>query len=187
MKPSEAHTDKQLLEQMHQGDHRAFTELYNRYWPVLWRYASQAMKSQEDAQDIVQEVFATLWEKRNTIQISQSLQAYLYRSVLNRVIDQSHKTKYAATYLHDLKATYQEGDYTTDNLIHEKELIQKFEAGLNELPTKMRTIFEQSRLEQKTHQEISDELGISRDNVNRQIKNALIVLKKRLLSVMLFF
>ncbi len=174
-------TDDVLLAFLRHDDQQAFEALYERYWAPLWSYAKNAMADPDDAEDIVQELFMTLWEKRNTLQINTSLRAYLYRAALNKVIDRSDRSKYRLSYLEDLKRTYDQGNYTTDGKLFEKELLKRFEACVRKMPPKMRTIFTLSRLHSMTHQQISDYLSISRDNVNRQIKNALIILKKSLL------
>jgi|SRR5690606_5714314 len=175
------HTDDVLIALLRDGDQQAFKALYERYWTPLWSYARNAMVDPDDAEDIVQELFMTLWEKRVSLQINTSLKAYLYRATLNKVIDRIDRSRYRSSYLEDLKYTYDHGNYTTESSLFEKELAQRFEACIGKMPPKMRTIFTLSRLHMMTHQQISDYLKISRDNVNRQIKNALILLKRSLL------
>lgn len=165
------------------GDQQAFKTLYERYWAPLWSYATNAMADPNDAEDIVQEIFMALWERRATLQIKTSLKAYLYRAALNKVIDRSSRSKYRLSYIEDLKRTYDQGYYTTDGKLFEKELVKRFEACVRKMPPKMRTIFKLSRLSMMSHQQISNYLHISRENVNRQIKNALILLKRSLLAV----
>ncbi|WP_257668400.1 RNA polymerase sigma factor [Parapedobacter tibetensis] len=174
-------TDNTLLKLLRDGDQRAFKALYERHWHSLWSYARNAMADPDDAEDIVQELFMTLWEKRKALDISTSLKSYLYRATLNKVIDRSDRAKYRFSYLKELKRTYEQGNYTIDGKLFEKELMGRFEACVGKMPPKMRTIFTLSRTHMLTHQQIGNYLNISRDNVNRQIKNALILLKKSLL------
>lgn len=178
-------TDDALLVQIRQDDQQAFKVLYDRYWGALWGYARNAMEDADDAEDIVQELFITLWEKRSQLQIHTSLKAYLYRAVLNKVIDRIDRSKHRDSYLENLKRTYDEGSYTTEHVLFEKELAERVETCIGKMPPKMRIIFSLSRFEHMSHQQISDYLGISRDNVNRQIKNALSLLKKNLLLILI--
>lgn len=180
------HTDEALLDMLQDGDQRAFKALYDRYWTPLWSYAVNAMADDDEAEDILQELFMSIWEKRTTLHINTSLKAYLYRAVLNRVIDRIDRSKYRKTYLDDLKRTYDEGTYSTEHILFEKELTERVEACVNQMPPKMRTIFSLSRFERMNHQQISDYLNVSRENVNRQIKNALILLKRNLLVLVIF-
>jgi len=180
------YTDEQLFDEVRQGNHIAFKELYERYWDILWNYVSGTI-NQDDAKDIIQDIFTTIWQKKADLLIKRSFRAYLYRATLNKIIDRSTHSKYVDHYVATLAKNYQEGSYTTDHLLFEKELIQRFEACLEKMPPKMRTIFEFSRTDMLSHQEISDRLNISRDNVNRQIKNALIRLKKSLLLLLFLF
>ena len=178
------HSDDEVLWALiRDDDQRAFKALYERYWTPLWSYARNAMSNSDDAEDIVQELFTNLWEKRASLQITSSLKAYLFRATLNKVIDRADRSNYQSTYLDDLKRTYDEGIDTVDSELFEKELMSRFEACMQKMPPKMRTIFSLSRIEQMTHQQISDYLKISRDNVNRQIKNALIILKRSLQTI----
>src|SRR3546814_85260 len=181
--------DNVLLARIRDDDQQAFKALYERYWTLLCSYARNAMANPDDAEDIVQELFTTLWEKRASLKITSSLKGYLFRATLNKVIDRIDRSNYQSSYLEDLKRTYDQGSYTTDGTLFEKELVHRFEACMNKMPPKMRIIFSLSRLEQMTHQQISDDLKISRENVNRQIKNALIILKRSLLSmaIILYF
>lgn len=174
-------TDDVLLMQVRKDDQQAFKALYDRYWTPLWSYARNAMEDPDDAEDIVQELFVSIWEKRADLQIHTSLRAYLYRAVLNKVIDRIDRSKHRDTYLENLKHTYDAQAYTTDSLLLTKELTERVETCVDKMPPKMRTIFSLSRFEHMSHQQISEYLGISRENVNRQIKNALILLKKNLL------
>src|SRR5690606_27930784 len=157
-------TDDTLLKLLRNGDQGAFRALYERHWHALWNYANNAMADPDDAEDIVQELFLTLWEKREVLRINTSLKAYLYRATLNKVIDRSDRSKYRFSYLEDLKRTYEQGNYTIDEKLFEKELIGRFEACVGKMPPKMRTIFTLSRTHRLTHQQISDYLNISRDN-----------------------
>lgn len=176
-------TDDVLWSLVQADDQRAFGVLYGRYWQPVWSYAKHAMTDPDDAEDIVQELFMALWEKRSTLQITSSLKAYLYRATLNKVIDRIDRSKYKESYLADLKRTFEEGSYTTDAVLFEKELIERLETCINTMPPKMRAIFTLSRFDMMSHQQISDYLNISRENVNRQIKNALMLLKRNLLLV----
>ncbi len=176
-------TDDVLLASLRQGDRQAFKALYDRYWSPLLGYAKHAMIDSDDAEDIVQELFLALWERRAVLQINTSLKAYLYRAALNKVIDRADRSKYRDSYLKRLKQTYDEGSYTTEDSLFEKELLERVDACVSRMPPKMRTIFTLSRFDAMSHQQISDSLNISRDNVNRQIKNALILLKRSLLAV----
>lgn len=179
--------DEDLLLLLREEDGLAFAALYERYWDVLWRFAFNAMKTEEDASDVVQDVFTRLWDRRQTLHIHTSVSAFLYRSTLNRVITLSNRSKYAEKYVENLKKSFEEGDYTTDNQILEKEMIRRFEEGLENMPSKMREVFEYSHLEQMSYKEIGEQMGIAPETVKRQVKNALKLLRKRLDSSFLAF
>ncbi len=180
-------SDEQLAALLKEDDEQAFAELYNRYWPVLWRFAANSMKRSDDAKDIVQDVFTKLWLKRTTLTIHTALRPFLYRMTLHTVIDNATKTKDFEGFADALRREMCAGVNTTEQLIYEKELIRCFEAGLDQVPPKARKVFELSRMDQLSHQEISTELDISRETVKSQMKVAIKILRKslHLLAVLL--
>lgn len=71
------HSDEQLLRLLQQNDEAAFTEIYNRYWKILYSSAHNILQVKDAAEDAVQEVFISLWKRRNLVHI-ESLKAYLF-------------------------------------------------------------------------------------------------------------
>lgn len=173
-------SDEQLAALLKEDDEQAFSELYNRYWPVLWRFAANSMKSRDDAKDIIQDVFTKLWSGRRNLAIHTALRPYLYRMTLHAVIDNAAKAKDFEGFADALRREMHAGVNTTEQLIYEKELIRCFESGLDRVPPKARKVFELSRTYQMSHQQISSELDISRETVKSQMKVALKILRKSL-------
>lgn len=180
-------SDQLLLDKMKQDDAQAFAVLYDRYWPALWRYACNAMNTREEAKDIVQEVFFSLWERRKTVMVHTALSPYLYRVTMNKVIDNIDRTRRHESFYNELAKRYETGVNTTESVVFEKELVRSFEEGLTHIPRKARQVFELSRNNDMTHQQISEELSISRETVKSQLKVALKILKGRMLNLMFLF
>ncbi len=80
------HTDHQLLELLGRQDRAAFTELYTRYWAVLASFAKKLLGDEEEALDVVQDVFAKIWTSSQTLEIAGNIRSYLYASVRNGII-----------------------------------------------------------------------------------------------------
>ncbi len=173
-------SDEQLATFLAEDDEQAFSELYNRYWPALWRFAANSMKNSDDAKDIIQDVFTKLWSGRRNLTIHTALRPFLYRMTINAVIDNAAKTKNFEGFADALRREMHAGVNTTEQLIYEKELIRCFEAGVDRIPPKARKVFELSRVDQLSHQQISTELDISPETVKSQMKVALKILRKSL-------
>lgn len=174
-------SDKQLLEQFQSGDSKAFELIYDRYWQLLFRHARYMLRNDEEAKDVVQDVFTTLWQRASANQLDSPLAPFLYTATRNKILNMLKHFKIEARYLDHLKAVLNDTKpVPTEQLLIENELARKIEDGIQSLPAKMREIFLLSRKEYKTHQEISHLLNISDKTVKRQVSNALFILKGKL-------
>lgn len=177
--------DSFLVERLNQEDYQAYTEIYERYWALLWQHAFRMLGDEDDAKDAVQDVFTMLWAKRSELVLAGKLSAFLYSSLRNRVLNVIDYAKVRSTYMASLEKFIDAGEYTTDNQVREKELSRIIEDNLAALPEKMRRVFEMSRLQQLSYREISEKLYISDNTVKKQISKALKILKAK--SIWLFF
>jgi RNA polymerase sigma-70 factor, ECF subfamily len=165
--------DERLFHLLCEGNREAFDQIYNRYWNRLFLYIVKAIRDKEAAQDIVQEIFVSLWIRRKEINVNGTLAAYLFTAArykgISYVQDTLKKSKHAetlATYLVERQDVVNE-DYAA------KELNAIIEIEIEKLPVKMREVFVLSRQENLSHKEISEKLNISDKTVKKQINNAL--------------
>ena len=171
-------SDQELSTSLREGSNAAFVEIYERYWSLLLSHAIKMLKDEERAQDVVQDVFQRLWEKKLIVNIHSSLSSFLFTSVRYRILDQLKRDKIEDRFLSTLQSEIEIGVFSTDDAIAEKEFAIKLEEGLNMLPTKMRTVFELSRIQEYSYREISKELNLSENTVKKQISNSLKILRK---------
>lgn len=187
MNPTGTYTDQQLLELLGQQNRAAFTAIYTKYWAVLASFATRLLEDEEEAIDVVQDVFTKIWNKRENLEINTSLKSYLYVSVRNRIISKKRHQKYQDNYADSLIPKYEAGEFITDEQVRLKELVSQVEKEVSKLPPKMREVFELSRFEGLNYQQISEELGIANDTVKKQIHKALKVLKTKIHSILFNF
>jgi len=181
-------TDFELLVPLRDGDEQAFSEIYERYWRVLWQFAKRHLRDDEESKDVLQEVFSALWKNRSVLQIHTCLSSYLYRATLNRVLKRTDRAKVIAAYQEQLERRLKlEFSQTPEELFLLRELEDQVYSGMSELPIRMREVFEASRSEGLSYDEISKKLGVSKETVRSQIKNALKILRKRLNLLMFTF
>ena len=181
------YTDTQLTDLLRSGDHLAFTEIYRRYTGILQGHAYARLNDRDEAMDLVQELFTTLWTKRDTLSFRGNLSGYLYIAVRNGVLNRISRKKLADDYLTSLQDFIDQGEALTDHLVREKELASIIESEINALPEKMRIIFEMSRKGGFSHQEIAEKLNISKKTVKNQVNNSLKILKGKLGPLFFFF
>jgi RNA polymerase sigma-70 factor (family 1) len=173
-------SDQDLVSQLREGSQDAYTEIYNRYKWLLHAHAYKKLGDRDAANDLIQELFTSIWTKRGDIFLTSTLSAYLYTAVRNRVLNIIEHRQVESKYIDSLMA-YADGYVSaTDHLIREKQLTEIIDKEIAALPSKMREIFELSRKSHATHKEIAEQLNISEQTVTKQIKNALKILRVRL-------
>jgi len=173
-------SDTELVDLLQSGDQVAYTQIYDRYQGLLYIYACKITKDEIEAEDIVQEVFFYLWDKRDTIIFNTSLSAYLYSAVRYKFFNLLDHKKVRSNYIDSFKEFIENGNIEADYAIREKELTALIEKEISLLPPKMREIFELSRKAQLSHKEIAEKLNISEKTVKNQVNNALKQLRVKL-------
>ena len=176
------HTDQFLLQQLTHNDQAAFTAIYQRYWKLLFRDAMNVLRSQKEAEDCVQELFVSIWNRRQNLAVNTSLKAYLQTATRYQCIDRIEKDMIRGGYLEDF-SSYLSAHQTLPSVeeeIYARELAANIDQVMDKMPDKMREVFRMSRHEHLTHREIADRLNISEETVKKQIYLALKILKTNL-------
>lgn len=173
-------TDAALFQRLQAGDAAAFTEIYHRYWDLLFTQAMRLLKDADEAQDLVQELFTTLWLKASSIPSGSNLSGYLYVSLRHKVLNVIRHQKVQQHYLSDLSKFVEAHKDQTLETLYNKELQQIIATEINQLPEKMKAVFLLSREADLSHKEIADQLDISHQTVKKQVTNALRILRLKL-------
>lgn len=174
--------DQLIIEQIKNQNVKVFEAVFKEYFKPLSIYANKYVCDLDIAQDVVQEVFVKLYEKKDDLVIHTSLKAFLYASVKNRCLDylRSNKIrqKHKEAIQNESDTFIQEDD---NDAIEQTELQEKIYKAIQSLPDQNRKIFILSRFEGKTNQEIAEELNISKRTVETHISNALKKIKSLVL------
>ena len=167
-----------LAEQMKRGNSKAYDFLMNSFYQKLCGYAYTLSHDRAAAEDIVQNVFVTVWSNKKNINTSFSIKSYLYKSVYNEFINQYRKNKpvffLEKKYLESVDLVVEN---TYENL---DELLQLMDKEINELPPKCRKIFLLNKKEGLTHTEISEHLNISIKTIEGHMTRAFKILRNKL-------
>lgn len=155
----------------------AFEEAFNTYYRQLAAFSFQYVDDHDLAEEIVQEVFSTVWQKAKEIEIRTSVKSYLYGAVRNACLNYLKHKKIERRYEEQEKS--KSSIYDVD-VVELDELQAEIDSALNQLPEKCRQIFEMSRFEEKKYKEIATELNISIKTVENQIGRALKVMHSSL-------
>lgn len=169
------YTDEQLLERIAEDDQEAFTAVYHRYWKSLYLRAKNMLTDADLAQDIVQEVFISLWNRRRQVEI-EHLKAYLFQAVRFQELKALRTLKSDTNFYERLALI------SRDLLIHEplafKELETVLYRVLATFPEDQRRIFSMSRDEGLTYREIAEKMDISVKTVEKKVSLSLRAIRK---------
>jgi len=169
--------EQDLLTNLKNGNEKVLDELFSRYYVRLTRYALGQLNDPMVAEEIVQDVYIYLWNKRDTINIEKSLEAYLFRSVTNRCINHIKSKMHK---MNRLTVDPDEAHHVATGLADpdHKDLEQLIELTLKSLPEQTALIYSFSRNAGLTHAEIAEKLDVSRKTIEYHIGSALRQMKK---------
>jgi len=169
-------------------DDRNFEEIYLKYFPRLLRFAQEYVLNREDAENIIQDVFMTLWERRDDLKVHISLASYLFILIKNRCIDYLRRKKTAEAgkkqiqenFTHEWQMKLYSLEALDHTLISDSDLERIISRAIDSLPPKCREIFILHKIDGKKYKEIAKELDISVSTVENQMGIALRKLREKL-------
>lgn len=177
MPQSKKYPDEKILELLANGDQQAMEMIFRKYFGYLSLSIHRVLADENAAQDLVQDVFYDLWKKREALNISVSLKAYLRRAGINKAIN----------YLRDRKIKWDDEARLSEQKSDQPSIIERLEGSelqqhielcIDGLPERCRLVFTLSRFEEMSYQEIAGHLGISVKTVENQMTKALKILRE---------
>lgn len=181
--------DGQTKEQLHivkrlrSGDIIAFDVIYRSYSPKLYSFAFSLLKDHDQSEELVQDVFVTLWEKREQINTDLSFENYLFTICYNSIRKFFRKKKLEKKVIDYLIRNTPESISATSQTVIYNELIELVDRTIDRLPAKRRTVFKLSRQEGMKIKEIAEKLNISSRTVETHLTKALRFIKDELEKV----
>jgi len=174
------YSDSQLAELFRSGDDTAFKEIYIRYDKLLYIFAAKKLQDQNEAMDVVQDVFVWILKNREKFALKTSLSSYLYKSVLNKIFDIFRHQKTISKYIAQGDYFIEVDSVETDFLIREKDVREMIDREIATMPPRMKEIYQLKHQSNLTAEEIAAKLGISVHTVNVHLQRSLIHLKNKL-------
>jgi RNA polymerase sigma-70 factor (ECF subfamily) len=165
-------TDEILCRQIMERDEDAFRQLYEKYRDPIYGYTLKLCGLPEIASDAVQEVFMKVWAKKDTLDPSLSIKAYLYSCTRNYVFDYLRRAVHDKNFREYFLRMYTEDTGAMDDLLYTRQLEQIKMEAIARLPTQRQLIFKMSKMQGLSNQEIADHLGISVNTVRDQLVKA---------------
>jgi RNA polymerase sigma-70 factor, ECF subfamily len=175
-----------LFKKIRAGDEKAFEALFRHYYPHLCLYATRILKNPSVAEEIVQELFVRLWEKRKETEIETSVKNYLFRAAKNNCLNHIKHNQIKNEYSQKVLAESNPED-TSEDIETQSELFQKIEESIAALPEKRQEIFRLSRQEGLKYREIAEKMNISIKTVETQMGLAIKTLREKLRDFLIIF
>ncbi|PWV46537.1 RNA polymerase sigma factor [Chitinophaga sp. S165] len=173
-------TDIELVFLVQERDHSAFTEIYNRYWKVLFIHALKILKDENEAADVIQDLFTVIWTQSEQWHIESNLKAYLYTGVRNRCLKAIAKGNRREAFVDELTSLFKEGTNATVNELDSRELEYRLQQEIEKLPPRMQEVYIKSREQGLSHKQIADEMGIAENSVKTTMHRTLTSLRTKL-------
>ncbi len=174
-------TEQQIITRFIEGDEQAFAYLFNQYWQIAYTLCFRYTKCHSDAEDVTQEVFKTLWEKRNELNIHSNFESYLIRSTKNRILNyfRAQQSKQYHEEMVARKAEVSESIFKTDFLL-QAEKQHGYLVG--RLPPRCREIYMLKYDESLTNQAVAEKMAVSIKTVEYHLQQAKKILRSKLLQ-----
>ena len=164
--------DDELLKGLKEGHRRAFSEIFKHYWYPVYKSVYTQIKSHEDAEEIVQELFSVIWEKRNSLVI-HDLSNYLFASARRRVLNYFRSVKVRDKYIDYYRHFNSFVGENSEGTFHYNELTETIQNVLNRLPEKTQQVFRLNRLEGYSISEISENLKLPKRTIGYHLTKSL--------------
>ncbi|MFC0316744.1 MULTISPECIES: RNA polymerase sigma-70 factor [Olivibacter] len=164
------------------GNQKAFRLFYDDLKHPIYNYAFRFFRSAILAEEIVQEVFMQIWKHRATLDPTQSAKAYTYRIARNLIYNKLKEIVRHEEYINHVFYSHAVSHEAVEDSLDYKELQQLYEEAISKLPPQRQLIFRMSRIEFLSHEEIADQLAISKNTVKDQIVKALKFIKQYMLA-----
>jgi RNA polymerase sigma-70 factor, ECF subfamily len=179
--------EKQTFNSLKVGDEKSFEQMFRAYYPRLCAYAMTVLNDRDEAEEVVQSLFCRLWEQRDVLDVTTSLQAYLFRATRNASLNQLKKVQTRDAYkAMNLEQMNNNPEYQPDRTTN-SELRRQLERAIADLPEQCRLIFKMSRFEELKYKDIAENLGISVKTVENQMGKALKILRLKMVDFISLF
>lgn len=171
--------EMQLIRDLKRGREYAFTSIFNLYFQTLYQYSVSFLKSEHDAEDVVQEVFIRLWLNRENITAENSLKSFLFTATRNLLITRFNQRLNAPAF-EDYLGYCNSLGREDDSRLEYEEFMTRLDRCISELPPHQQKVVRMSKIEQLGNKEIADCLGINEQSVKNSLSLGLKHIRSRM-------
>lgn len=175
-------SDEELLREIRDGNEATFAAVYSHYQPLLLMEAYYKIRSTAEAEDMVQEIFVSLWNRRKELSLTLPLKHYLYKAVHLQFAYKCRKSEVAKKYVQH--SMYVSREATSNHALENKEIYRQIKEAISTVTAPAtRRAFELLYIEDKSHKEIAIDMNIQPQVVKNQVSRALKIIRSHLKKV----
>jgi RNA polymerase sigma-70 factor (family 1) len=174
------YSDERLLRLLQAGDERAFKIIFDRYWDQVYTACYRGTRAREESREMTQDIFKSLWERRESLQVAGTLSNYLGKAAQYQTYNYYRNQQTEKRHMDCFFLDYCGEENCTENQVLYQQLEDRLGELVDKLPCQCKKVFLMSRTENLTHKQISERLNISTSTVEYHIGNALRYLAKEL-------
>lgn len=176
-----SYNEQLMLKKIANGDQKAFQRLFDIYWDRMFANGLRFLKSPELARDLTQEVFIRVWIAREKLVDVKQFEPYLYRISKNMFLDHLRKRLVATACIAPADFEIEEEELNPHKRLELNELERTISSAITFLPTQMQTAFKLSRFQGLTHEQIANEMNISKVTSQNYIARSLVIIRRYLM------
>ena len=175
-------SDSEYVAGLRAGDAHAYEAVFREYHARLCSFACSYLQNRSEAEEVVQDLFLALWQKREQLEVRTSLRAYLFTAVRNRVLNRSARARLERLHLEQIDPNGLESseNRSADDHISSEQIAARVEAAMSELPAGCRRVLQLRWQDGLSYAEIAEALSISVKGVENQLARARKSLRQRL-------
>ncbi len=173
-------------DELRAGSKAAFRELFEMYGAQIFNFSLSYLKNESDAEDLLQDVFLKVWEKRKTLDSSQNIKAYIFKIAVNTIYDFIRRKNIENAYTDYVRLNYKADANDPWHALIFNEMLERLNKLVDQMPGQCRRVFHLSKKKGLTNDEIAQKLNISKRTVENHLYRALALLKKHFKQELIF-
>ncbi|WP_323757036.1 RNA polymerase sigma-70 factor [Roseivirga sp.] len=161
----------ELAAELKKGSNRALSQFFNENYVKVYNFCYSFLRCKEEAEEVTQDVFVKIWKSREQINVELSLNGLLFKVAKNLTLNRIRDIKKFSD-MYEISSNMQTGNTTMEEVLY-REMELTLKKGIDDLPNRRKMIFELSRLEGLSNKEIGEQMNISVNTVEGQIRKAI--------------
>ncbi|MCK5729521.1 MAG: RNA polymerase sigma-70 factor [Draconibacterium sp.] len=186
MNESKKISDADLAHCIKYGEKDAYQELFKKYAPKIYHFSLSYLKNESDAEELVQDVFLKVWEKREILDVSQNVKAYIFKIAISTIYDFIRRKNIESAFNDFAQVNFSKSSNDTWDTVIFEEMQTTLNDLVTQMPEQRRKIFRLSKIKGLTNNEIALKLDLSKRTVENQIYRAIVFLKEHLRNESIF-